>query len=117
MRPFVENRPAILQRFPQGIGHPRFIQHDVQNAPAYVTIEAMQSEEGRRVDYAVYTGLASLLYLTNLGTLEHHTWHSRIDNIEHPDWLVLDLYPGTASSANVLAGARVTHDVCRKRAL
>src|SRR5881394_1103331 len=34
--PFLENRPAILQRYPRGIKAPMFFRQDTESAPAYV---------------------------------------------------------------------------------
>jgi bifunctional non-homologous end joining protein LigD len=117
MMPFLENRPAILQRFPRGIGHPKFFQHDLHGAPEYVRIARMRNEAGREIDYAVYGGLPTLLYLANLGAIEQHPWHSRLTSIDKPDWLALDLDPHGAPWSNVLEIALAIRDLLAEREL
>jgi bifunctional non-homologous end joining protein LigD len=46
-----------------------------------------------------------LLWMVNTGCIEAHTWYSRIDNLERPDWVLFDLDPsddvGFAETARV----------------
>jgi len=41
----------------------------------------------------VVADAAGLAWIANLGCIELHTWHSRIDDIERPDYLLIDLDP------------------------
>jgi bifunctional non-homologous end joining protein LigD len=91
--PYLKDRPLIMKRYPNGIAGSFFHQHDVNEAPDYVRTVALHVEEGHDVDYIVGDDLATLLYMANLGAIERHPWHSRVRNIDHPDWFVFDLDP------------------------
>jgi bifunctional non-homologous end joining protein LigD len=94
--PYLKDRPLIMRRFPQGIDRPSFHQHDVDEAPEFVVTAAhrVRGEDKHVVDYVVCNNLKTHLYLTNLGAIERHPWHSRTDSLENPDWFVFDLDPG-----------------------
>jgi bifunctional non-homologous end joining protein LigD len=92
--PHLKDRPLILKRYPNGIDQPSFFQHDVKDVPNYVRTITLESEEGRQIDYVLCQNRATLLYLVNMGTLAQNPWHSRVDRLEHPDWMVFDLDPG-----------------------
>lgn len=91
--PYLKDRPLIMKRYPNGIAGSFFHQHDVNAAPAYVRTETIEVEEGHAVDYLIGDHLQTLLYMANLGAIERHPWHSRIRNLERPDWFVFDLDP------------------------
>ena len=91
--PYLKDRPLIMKRYPNGIKGSFFHQHDVHEAPAYVRTVSLHVEEGHEVDYIVGDDTATLLYMANLGAIERHPWHSRVRNIDHPDWFVFDLDP------------------------
>ena len=94
--PYLEGRPLIMKRYPSGIGGPFFHQHDVNEAPEFVRTVAIEVEDGggHDVDYIVGDNAATLLYMANIGAIERHPWHSRVENLERPDWFVFDLDPG-----------------------
>ena len=109
--PFLKDRPAILQRYPRGIKAPMFFQQDTSTAPSYIKTVRLVNQEGREVNYSVYTTLASLLHFVNLGTIEQHPWHSTLKQLDKPDYLMLDLDPKQAPWKNVLEVALVCKEI------
>jgi bifunctional non-homologous end joining protein LigD len=115
--PFLKDRPAILQRYPRGIRAPMFFQQDLESAPPFIKTVRLTNQEGRELNYAVYTTVGSLLYFVNLGTIEQHPWHSTIKHLDQPDYLMLDLDPKQAPWKNVLEVALVCKEVLDELAL
>ena len=108
MLPYLEDRPLVLTRFPDGIDGKSFYQRDAPAfVPDWVQREVLWSESAEReVHYFIAQDEASLVYLANMGTIPIHSWHSRITDLEHPDWCVLDLDPKEAPFESVVAAAR-----------
>ncbi len=109
--PFLKDRPAILQRYPRGIKAPMFFQQDLESAPDFIKTVRLTNQEGRELNYAVYTTVGSLLHFVNLGTIEQHPWHSTVKHLDKPDYLMLDLDPKEAPWKNVLDVALVCKEV------
>ena len=109
--PFLQDRPAILQRYPRGIKAPMFFQQDTESAPAFIKTVSLVNQEGREVRYSVYTTVGSLLHFVNLGTIEQHPWHSTLKHLDKPDYFMLDLDPKQAPWQNVLEVALVCKEV------
>jgi bifunctional non-homologous end joining protein LigD len=117
--PYLAERPVVLTRYPDGIDGKSFFQMDAPRfVPEWVRTERMWSEQAEReIDHFIAGDEMSLLYLINLGTIPLHVWGSRISDIGHPDWCVLDLDPKGAPFANVVQVARATHALCEKLGL
>jgi bifunctional non-homologous end joining protein LigD len=109
--PFLKDRPAILQRYPRGIKAPMFFQQDTESAPAFIKTVRLVNQEGREVNYSVYTTVGSLLHFVNLGTIEQHPWHSTLKRLDKPDYVMLDLDPKQAPWKNVLDVALVCKEI------
>jgi bifunctional non-homologous end joining protein LigD len=92
--PYLQDRPLILKRFPDGITKGFFYQHNIEDPPEYIRTSRIKVTEGHQVEYITGGTLATLLYTANLGAIEQHPWHSRIHSLDHPDWIVFDLDPG-----------------------
>src|SRR5215207_10039725 len=109
--PFLQDRPAILQRYPRGIKAPMFFQQDLDSAPAFIKTARLTNQEGRQLDYGVYSTVGSLLHFVNLGTIEQHPWHSTTKKLDQPDWIAIDLDPKKAPWENVLQVALTVKEV------
>lgn len=112
--PHLQGRPLILKRYPNGIDAPFFFQHEFANPPDYVHTQTEESEDGRTIEYALIDNSAALLCLTNLGTIEEHPWHSRVQDIDHPDWVVFDLDPEDAEFKAVCEVALALRDTLER---
>jgi bifunctional non-homologous end joining protein LigD len=105
------DRPLMLQRFPGGIGQDGFYQKDAgKTVPRWVR-RVRARKEGGTVDHPVVDDEASLLTLSNLGTISFHRWGSRADQLERPDLLIMDLDPTTEDVAAVIQAARWTREL------
>lgn len=109
--PYLKDRPAILQRWPRGIKAPMFFQQDLDTAPDFIKTVRLTNQEGRKLDYGIFTTVASLLHFVTLGTIEQHPWHSTIKRLDKPDWIAIDLDPKKAPWENVLQVALVVKEV------
>jgi len=108
--PFLRDRPLVLRRAPDGVAGELFYQKDVgAGIPPWIDTAVIPTE-GKRVRYAVCNSTAALLWLTHLGCIDHDPWSSRADDLDHPDYLFLDLDPtkGTPFSTVV----EVAREVC-----
>src|SRR5690606_14804175 len=99
---YLRDRPLILKRYPQGIAGPHFFQHEAGDVPPFVRTARFTSETGRAIDYVVCDDEAALLYLANLGAIERHPWHARVETPDRPDWVVWDLDPSEGVPFEVL---------------
>ncbi|MCZ6708727.1 MAG: DNA ligase D, partial [Gammaproteobacteria bacterium] len=108
MLPYLVDRPIVLTRYPDGIHGKSFYQRDAPDfVPDWIKREALWSEGAdREVRYFIVQSVAALKYLANLGTIPIHLWHSRITDMEHPDWCVLDLDPKKAPFKDVVTLAQ-----------
>ncbi len=112
--PYLRDRPLVLTRFPDGIAGKSFFQ---KNAPPYIPswirTKTMWSEHaGREIEYFVCDEPEAIAYVANLATIPLHVWGSRLADLQHPDWCILDLDPKGAPFPNVVRIAREIETVC-----
>jgi bifunctional non-homologous end joining protein LigD len=111
--PYLKDRPLVLTRYPDGIAGKSFFQKDAPEfVPDWVRREKIYSKDtDRDIGYIIVNDLETLLYVINMGTIPLHLWSSRIDSLERPDWLVLDLDPKGAPFAHVIQVARALYKI------
>jgi bifunctional non-homologous end joining protein LigD len=84
-----------MVRYPNGVDSDFFHQKRVPNHPDYVDEQFVQFPSGHSTVFAVIDNAAALAWVINLGCVELHTWHSRVEDIERPDYMLIDLDPTT----------------------
>ncbi len=117
--PYLRDRPLVLDRFPDGVGGKSFFQ---KNAPAGTpewirTLPIWSDDSQRDIEYFVCNDVETLLHLANLGTIPLHVWASRVDDLAHPDWCILDLDPKGAPFTDVVEIALAARKLCDRAGL
>lgn len=93
MLPHLAGRPVSMHRFPTGIRGPRFFQKDAPDYfPDWLHTEAV-AKQGGSVTHVIVDDAATLVYLANQACITPHVWLSRVEHLERPDRLILDLDP------------------------
>ena len=100
MLPYVSHRVLSIVRCPQGISQTCFYKkHPGPGSKGIVTI-SVSSSDGETEDYFYIENIAGLIAEAQMGTLEFHTWGSRVDELEKPDMMVFDLDPDEGMDLN-----------------
>ena len=91
---YLLDRPVVIQRWPDGIDAFDWYQHRVPpRAPDY--LRAAWVDGVRR---CVIENGDALLWMANQAGLTYHGFGSRLSSLEQPDWAMIDLDPGDAST-------------------
>jgi bifunctional non-homologous end joining protein LigD len=94
--PHLRRRLFHMVRYPKGVAGEFFHQKRVPaKHPPFVDDFFVQFPSGHSTVFAVVDNKSALGWVANLGCLELHTWHSRVPEIERPDYLLIDLDPTT----------------------
>ena len=111
--PYLKDRPLSLNRMPDGINGMSFFQKNNEHLPDWVPYVDILSDSNKADLRWIKGGdLHTLLYVAQLGSIELNPWNSRVDKLDNPDWVVIDLDPEGMSFENVIEVARTVKDVC-----
>ena len=114
--PFLQDRPIVMRRYPNGITGKSFFQKEAPSPlPDWIKTATVYSEErGGNMQYVMAQDRPSLLFLTNLGCIDHNPWSSRADSLDYPDYVFFDLDPTPDTPfTTVLRVARAIQRVLR----
>ncbi len=91
--PGMVQRPLSLVRCPEGRAKECFYQkHPGTSFPRDLPSIDIEEDSGTHA-YAYVRDLTDLVGLVQAGVLEVHVWGSRVDDVERPDLLIIDLDP------------------------
>jgi bifunctional non-homologous end joining protein LigD len=118
MAPFVVARPLALLRCPDGIDGQCFFQKHAWRGQSREIMEAFDPKDADDAPIIAVDGLPGLLGLVQGGVLEIHPWGSRLDDLERPDIITMDLDPGpNVDWAEVIEAAGEVRERLRKGGL
>jgi bifunctional non-homologous end joining protein LigD len=105
--PYLAGRPESLNRHPNGIDKPNFFQKNITNSvPDFVKTIRVKSESKGSINYLVCDNKETLLYIANLGCIEINPWSSHVENLDRPDYMIIDLDPGDNTWAELVKVAK-----------
>jgi bifunctional non-homologous end joining protein LigD len=118
MLPHVRDRPMNLHVFPQGVDKRGFFLQDIpDHFPDWIG-RITVPKRGGTVTHAIAREPATLPYMAGQNVITPHLWSSRVDMLDRPDHIVMDLDPpADGSFDDVRAAAREAGDALRDKGL
>ncbi|MEU8747309.1 non-homologous end-joining DNA ligase [Streptomyces parvulus] len=111
MLPHLRGRPLMLERHPDGVGGPRFMQKNTpEHYPEWIR-RVEVGKEGGTVRHTVCDDSATLVYLADQAALTLHRWLSRAGAVDLPDRMVFDLDPSGDDFEAVREAARLVGEL------
>jgi bifunctional non-homologous end joining protein LigD len=116
--PHLKDRPLAMKRYPNGIEQEFFFQKNATHFPEWVRCEVIvEGHPPKRNHYPLANDCATLLYLVNLGCIDHNPWMSRAGTLDDPDWMLLDLDPVEVGFDAIVDAALVARELLESAGL
>lgn len=98
--PYVQDRPLVMVRYPDGIEGKFFYQKDCpDHAPEWIRTVAIQSDAKKEpINFILAEDVATLVWMVSQGNIEIHAWLSRYTDLHHPDVAIFDLDPAEGAT-------------------
>jgi bifunctional non-homologous end joining protein LigD len=117
MLPHMRGRPVSMQRVRDNIDVQVFYQKDTPDYfPDWIR-RVVVPKSGGTVTHVVCDDAATLVYLANQGCITPHVWLSRVDALDRPDRMIIDLDPGPGGVADARFAARLAREVLTEAGL
>jgi bifunctional non-homologous end joining protein LigD len=93
MLPYVSHRVLSIVRCPKGVSQTCFFKKHPGPDSKGIVVLSIPGSNGEAEDYFYIENTSGLISEAQMGTLEFHTWGSRVEELEKPDMMVFDLDP------------------------
>jgi bifunctional non-homologous end joining protein LigD len=110
--PHLQGRPLSLKRYPNGIDQDYFFQKDASGFPDWLHRAELADDEESKTR-VICDDKASLLYLANLGCIDQNPYMSRLETLEHPDFILIDLDPYHCGYDRIVEAAQLVREKLR----
>jgi bifunctional non-homologous end joining protein LigD len=106
MVPYLADRPQVLHRHVDGHEGKEFFQRVSRKCPPWMPVVRVSLDHGKKTrDYHLCNDWPHLLWMANFGCVEFIPWNSRMDTLDHPDYMVIDLDPEGVTFADIVETA------------
>ncbi len=112
--PYLIERPQSLNRFPDGIYGQHFYQKNIEPENIKLPSWAKTICIDGTTNYLLCQNKETLIFMANLGCIEFNPWNSKINNLENPDFCVIDLDPVEIEFKYVVEAAMAVHSILDK---
>ncbi len=93
MLPYIKGRILSIVRCPKGVEEACFFKKHPGPSSKNIKTIPITTKEGKQDEYFYIDDALGLVSEAQMGTLEFHTWSSRVETLEKPDIMVFDLDP------------------------
>ena len=99
--PHMVGKPVVMKRYPDGAEKPFFFQKDAGKAmPSWIRKLLIEDTQ-----FVMCDNRATLVYLAQLGCIDHNLWQSSEATLDSPDFILFDLDPGDRTPVTTLVEA------------
>jgi bifunctional non-homologous end joining protein LigD len=103
--PHLLDRPLSLRRYPDGIAKDGFFQKNAAELADWLRSETIVAEDGNPRKMVIGGRHVDLIYLAHLGCIDQNPWMSRLQTLDHPDYILIDLDPHQCAYDKIVEAA------------